>query len=360
MQIMSRRPYIISAIVGSLLFVGAGCISFGGETVGTGQTDGGIFKSGDKGDNWAQKVAIPTTTGERKSINQVSISTIVQDPQDPKAIYVGTTANGMFYSYDGGDSWLQPVQISRGRIPGLAVDPKNKCVIYVASENKVLKSEDCSRTWSVKYFDTRVDKVIVAVAVDGYNPKIVWAANNAGDVLKSTDGGQSWANVKHFDSQILKLQVNAGDSRKVYVGTKGSGVWRTDDLGMNWTDLSPEYRKFAGSMDFSDMAMGVSDPKTVVFTSKYGLLRSRDGGDTWSSVDLLTPPTTSVVYYSVALDPKNADNIYYGTSTTFYKSGNGGANWVPKKLPTSRAATAIMVDGQNSSVLYLGVTKFKE
>ncbi|MBI4458311.1 hypothetical protein HY633_05090 [Candidatus Uhrbacteria bacterium] len=356
---MPRRLQAITLIVGSLLFIGAGCVSFGGGTTSNTQSDGGIFKSADKGENWAQKTAIATTTGERKSINQVSVSAIVQDPQDSKALYVGTAANGMYYTYDGGDSWLQPVQLSRGRIPGMAVDPKDKCRVYVASENKVLKTDDCSRTWAVKYFDTRVDKVITAVAVDGFNPMIVWAANNAGDVLKSADGGQSWANVKHFDSQVLKLLVNAGDSRRVLVGTKGAGVWRTDDGGQNWKDLSPSYRKFAGSMEFADMAMGVSDPKTVVIASKYGLLRSLDAGDTWESIDLVTPPGTTLIF-SLAIDPKDVKSIYYGTATTFYKTSNGGANWVPKKLPTSRTATALHVDQQTSSVLYMGVTKFKE
>jgi photosystem II stability/assembly factor-like uncharacterized protein len=198
------------------------------------------------------------------------------------------------------------------------------------------------------------------VAVDHFNPNIVWMANNAGDLYKSGDGGGSWALVKNFDNNpILKLAMSPTDSRRLYVGTKNAGVWRTDDGGGSWKNLSTAYAKFAGAIEFSDMALGVSDPNVVVLATRFGLVRSLDGGDAWDKIDLLTPPGTTQIY-SLAVDPKEPANIYYGTATTFYRTPNGGANWVPKKLPTTRAATVLMVDAVNSAVLYMGVTRFKQ
>lgn len=356
---IARHFGALTVVAGTLLFVGAGCISFSSGGTANAGSDGGIFKTINKGDAWLAKTAIPTTTGEKKSIGNVNVTTIVQDPEDPNALYIGTTDNGMFYTYDGGESWMQPAQLSRGRIPSIAIDSKDKCTIYAAVENKLLKSDDCSRTWSVTYLDARLDKLTSSVAVDFYNPKVIWVANNSGDLLRSTDAGASWTNVRSFQNPVMKIVMNAADSRKLYVGTKASGVWRTDDGGTSWADMSEAYKEFSGSKDFFDMAAGVSDASTLILATKYGLIRSTDGGVKWNPIELLTPAGTTLIY-SVAIDPKDTNNIYYGTSTTFYRSPNAGVNWIPKKLPSTRTATAMLVDRTNQNVLYLGLTRFKQ
>lgn len=155
------------------------------------------------------------------------------------------------------------------------------------------------------------------------------------------------------------MVASPSDSRRLYVATKSAGVWRSDDSGATWKDLSKAYVKFAGAGEFGDIALGVSDPNIAILATKFGLLRSVDGGDTWDKIDLLTPAGTTQIY-SLTVDPKDPNNSYYGTSTNFYRTVNGGTNWVPKKLPTSRTATALMVDRTNSAVLYMGVTRFKQ
>ncbi|MFA6603708.1 MAG: YCF48-related protein [Patescibacteria group bacterium] len=341
-----------------LIFAGAGCISIGSTTSSLG--DGGIYKSTNKGDAWAQKNAMPTITGERRNFNGASVATIVQDPQDPNALYIGTTEQGLYFTYDGGESWYQPGAVSRGRVSSIAVHPKDKCIIYATSENKLLRTDDCSRTFTVPFTDTRTDKRIKAVAIDHYDPNVVWIATSAGDLLKSVDGGNYWDNIKIFNNDdIMRIYVSGADSRRVYVATKSNGIWRTTDGGAKWDDLSQKYKDFSGAREFSDLAFGVSDPKIMILASKYGLIRSADGGDTWQKIDLLTAPG-SVSIYSLAIDPKDPNVIYYGTATNFYKTANGGANWNTKRLPTSRAATVLHIDERNSAVLYLGVTKFKQ
>lgn len=361
-----RRYAFFTTLAASLMLVGAGCVTFGPPTAEGG--DGGIFKSTDKGDSWAQKVAIPTTGGDTKSISGVSVSSILQDPSDPKALYIGTTEHGMFFTYDGGESWQQPVQLSRGRVPAVAVSSNNKCVVYVATANKVLKSVDCSRTWEVPYVDSRTQRQVTAMVVDHFNPNVVWIGNDLGEVLRSTDAGMSWQPVTTLKSKIMRIVMRTDDSRKLYVATEKQGIWRTADGGATWVDLSKKgeegsgvmgYSDYSASREFYDIALGVSDPHVLVFASKYGLLRSDDGGDNWEEIPLLTPPGSTIIY-SLAVDPKDTNNLYYGTSTTYYRSPNGGTNWIPKNLPTSRAATVLLVDSSSPSVLYMGVTKFKK
>jgi photosystem II stability/assembly factor-like uncharacterized protein len=355
-----RTRLILPAIAVALALMGAGCVTIGGSSTTSPASDGGVFKSANKGDTWTQKVSLPTIDGSRRTIGSVSVSTIVQDQNDSEAIYIGTADNGMFYSYDGGNSWRQPAQADRGRIPSIAVNPKEKCTVYVAKLNQLIKTKDCSRSWAVSYLDTRQDNVATSVVVDFYNPDIIYVGMQSGDLYKSSDAGATWKLLYScYKTPIVRVVMSTNDSRKLYVALKGQGIWRSDDAGLTWKDLSVGYKDFSGAKEFMDIALVPAEPKTVMFASKFGILRSNDGGDTWEKVDLLTPPGTTLIY-SLAVDPRDKSIIYYGTATTFYRTTNGGSNWVPKKLPTSRAATVLMVDRSNSDVLYLGTTKFKD
>jgi hypothetical protein len=62
--------------------------------------------------------------------------------------------------------------------------------------------------------------------------------------------------------------------------------------------------------------------------------------------------------FCLAVDPENSQGIYYATENTFYKSLDGGENWSSKKLPSTRAATALAIDPDDPKVLYLGFTRF--
>jgi photosystem II stability/assembly factor-like uncharacterized protein len=353
---MRGKISVIAACV-ALVLAGAGCISFGGGS-GSAGLDGGIYKSTDQGDNWTAKNAV-LSTGAARSIAGISVATIVQDPNDALAFYLGSTENGMFISYDGAESWFQPSLLTRGRINSIAVHPTSKCTVYATIDNKLAKTVDCSRSWTTPFVDTRSTVSTKAVAVDSYDTEVIWLGESSGDLLKSPDGGASWTNIKGFGNEIMRIAVSPSDTRVVYVATKASGVWRTVDGGENWTDLSPNYKSFSGAKEFMELAMAKSDPRTLIMASKYGLTRSVDGGDNWEKIDLLTPPGQALIY-SLAIDPQDANTIYYGTATTFYRSVNGGINWVPKKLPSTRAATQLAVDRSSTGVLFMGLTKFKQ
>lgn len=329
----------------------SGCsISFKGKQSAD---TGGIFVSSNKGDAWQKRNLILTVTGTPKTIEALSVGDIAIDPSDANAIYFGTIDNGLYYSYNNTKEWQKAVSLGDITVARIAVDPENKCIVYVSSKNKIYKSEDCSRTWQQVYYDDDINIRINSISIDHYDSNKVYLGTSRGEVLKSFDKGISWQAIGRFDSSVKEVIVSPIDSRIVFAATQKKGLHRSKDGGESWTDLSEKIVEFNRRHDFQDMELAVEKEGLIYLATDYGLLRSENYGDDWTKIELITPENEAVIN-SMALNPKNSEEIYYVTNTTFYRSVDGGESWSTKKLPTSRAGWKVIVNPDNPTIVYLG------
>lgn len=347
------KKLLFIGILSIFVFAGAGCIQISGTSKKG--TDGGVYVSVDKGQTWVQSNAAPTALGVG-TLNGISAMDLVFDPQDNQAIYLASAGTGLFYTWDGAKSWFYVEGLGEGYVNSVAVDPNDKCTIYAALQNKVWKSTDCARSWKTLYYDTRTTSYVSYIAVDSANSKIIYAGLSVGDLLKSTDAGVSWATIERFGNKVQKILINPKSSGTILVALETAGLWKSADSGKTWTDLSAKIEDFRDASTVYDLDID-KDAAETYFTSAYGILKSDDFGATWAKLDLLTPPGSARIY-SFAVNPENSDEIYYATATTFYSSANGGKNWTAKKLPTSRAGTALLVDPEDSDLIYMGTRSF--
>lgn len=348
----ASRILVVSA---AIVAMGASCIQIKGA--GPSGNDGGLFKSVDKGAGWTQRSAI-ASTGAARSFGALNVTEMIFDPSDPKAIYLGTDG-GLMYSYDSAESWHVASTLGQVRVNGAAVHYGNKCILYVATGNRVERSADCARNWVTVHTDARPNAAVTDVVADHFNKTSLYITNSFGDLLKSTDEGASWTTIHRFDSNIRQLHMKSTDSRVLFVVTATKGIWRTTDGGENWTDLTPKFGTFAGALDNVTLVEDVKTPGAYLTASNYGILRSTDGGDNWSAIPLLTPPGSTVIY-SLAVNPKNSNEIWYGTINLLYRTVDGGAKWITGRSPTSRSLTRLVPDAINENVLYLGTTKIEQ
>ena len=150
-----------------------------------------------------------------------------------------------------------------------------------------------------------------------------------------------------------------------YMGATGGGVWRTQDAGTTWENISDGY--FGGSIGAVEVAQ--SDPNVIYVgggeetvrgnvSSGYGVFKSTDVGKTWESKGL----TNSRHIPRMRVHPKNENIVYaavlgniYKESTDrgVYKSTDGGDSW-SKILYTNDMAGAVdlILDPNNPRILY--------
>ena len=158
-----------------------------------------------------------------------------------------------------------------------------------------------------------------------------------------------------------------GDPKTYYMGTTGGGLWKTEDMGISWRNVSDGYFK-TGSV--GAVAVAESDPNVVyvgmgehavrgVMTHHGdGVYRSTDAGRTWKRIGLeLTQHISRIVVH-----PKNPDIVYvaaqgalFSTSAQrgVFKSIDGGATWKNVLFVDERTgASELSMDATNPRILY--------
>ena len=292
---MKNIFFKISFLFCMVLLVGAGCISFsGGSDKSAGPA--GMYVSIDKGESWQQINKFPTSDGV-KSLSDTNVYRIVDDPQDPKAMYWLSRAQGLFYTYNDGKAWQQ-VQgpLERGFIYSLSVHPKNKCTLISTNGEKVYKSEDCSRSWDEIYRESRPDVRVASVAFDPFSPYAIFVLEANGDLLKSDNGGESWRVIHRFKKSSIGIEVDPKEQDLLYVTTKTSGLYRSIDGGETWESLKKPLSKFSKGLSYRRFLVHPTEVGGLYWISTYGILVSDDYGDSWGAMNLITPPGTAQIY----------------------------------------------------------------
>ncbi|MBI4540512.1 MAG: glycosyl hydrolase [Gemmatimonadetes bacterium] len=152
-----------------------------------------------------------------------------------------------------------------------------------------------------------------------------------------------------------------------YMGaTTGGGVWRTDDAGTTWYNISDG---FFTTTTISAVAISASNPDIlyvgtgdVSFRTNVsrgdGLYRSDDGGKTWRRVGL--EETRNIA--RIAIHPRDPDVVYVAVQghhfvpsphRGIYRSRDGGKTWEKVLFVGDEYGfISLVMDWSNPSVLY--------
>jgi hypothetical protein len=342
----------------AFVLMGQGC--FGGGQKTTKAADGGVFKTVNAGDDWVQAAAVPSAKGVG-TLAGVSVVSIEADPQDSETLYLGTISNGLFYSHNGGEEWMRPMEgaLKTGTVQSVAVSPKDVCTVYIAKGQRLYKTENCLREFDDQtYVETRANVRIEEIEIDWFNPDVIWLGLSNGDILRSEDAGGTWRTVLETKNDTMALMVHNGDSRIVLVGTAQAGIYKTIDGGDNWVQIKDAFKTFRSGDRIHSLVQN-NDSSVLLAATKHGILRSTDYAESFEGLELLTAPS-QVTIKALAMDPANADTIYYAALSTFYRSINGGADWATRQLPTTRLPERLLLDPRDPGVLYIGVTTPKK
>lgn len=288
----------------------------------------------------------------------------------------------------------QPVNVS-GRVRALAIDPRNSNVVYLgAALGGVWKTTNGGDSWQ-PLTDGQPSLAAAAITLDPNNPDVVYVGTGeptpgldnyyGAGILKSTDGGATWA---HLGADVFtglgiaKIIVDPNNANTVFVaasraGVDGSvlpprGIFRSLDGGRSWQALLGCDDCFGAS----ELVMDAGN-SSVLYAAfwQYGLFKSTDGGANWAQLagGLPNPEQYDIGRVMLTISPGNPDVLFASYQLTIpqqydgavlFKSVNGGQSWAAVEVGYNYCGTQcwysheIQIDPANPNRLLVGGSAF--
>ncbi|MFT4535650.1 MAG: photosystem II stability/assembly factor-like uncharacterized protein [Saprospiraceae bacterium] len=273
-----------------------------GNSLIIGSVGGGLWtvKNADTDPTWERVVGY---TGNP------SVCSIVQDPNNPENMYIGTGEgwfNGDAYRGDG---------------------------IYKSTNGGI----DWDRLSSTSNGDFNHTQKLIFTA-DGN----LLAATRESGVQMSTNGGQTWAAVlsntnQGFSNRAADLEMTSDGTIFASMGIfTTDGVYKSVDGGFQWSFLElgvDHYQRIELGTSLNDPNLVMALVQNDSTRSVNNILRSTDKGETWNKVTVALTFgggnfTRGQAWYdlSIAIDPNNSDVAFIG-GINVYKTEDGGNTW---------------------------------
>ncbi|MEP7224676.1 MAG: hypothetical protein ABI783_06935 [Actinomycetota bacterium] len=289
-----------------------------------------VLKSTDGGQTWSAADTGLTGPAAPAGEEDLRVDALALDPRSPNVLYAGT-GNGVYKTSDGAKTWKRAStgmnlptghrhRLAEGTIWAIAIDPLHTSTVYAAGRGGVWKTTTGGATWK-RVLRNRV----LDVAIDPRRPETAYASGmnsgrsrtNRNSIYKTVDGGGTWRGSGppglHDNSYGHPIVVDRHRAGMIYTG--GSrGLFASANQGRTWKKLL--------SRGVGAIALDPSRANVLyVGTWKHGVLKSEDGGQTWSA-----PSLNGRGVGSIAIAPGRPQTIYAGAGGIF-ASTDGGATW---------------------------------
>lgn len=196
---------------------------------------------------------------------------------------------------------------------------------------------------------------INAVAFHPADTNIIYIGSPGGGFWKTTNGGTNWTCttdnlaslgvsaivVKPSNPDVIYIATGDGDASDTW----SFGVLKSTDGGNTWSitglDWSNSYNKV-----IREMIMDPNDENTMILASNDGIYRTTDGAISWTKV-------ASGNFYDIEANPDASTNIFYScTNGGLYRSTNNGATWTNVQNISGSNRLELAVAPSNNNVVY--------
>ncbi|HZO20935.1 MAG TPA: hypothetical protein VFB37_00435, partial [Steroidobacteraceae bacterium] len=258
-----------------------------------------------------------------------SIGAITIDSSHPQNVWVGTgeswtrnsvsVGDGIYRSTDAGETWTHVGLENSERISRILVDPRASETVYACVPGKLwsdsadrglYKSSDGGKSWQLVLKGSNLSTGCGSVAMAPGKPDVLlaslWDFRRKGWTFRS-----------------------GGDGPKA---ASGSGLYRSDDAGKTWVELTaqPDHGLPAKPFGRIALAFAPSDANTVyafIESTDSGLFISHDGGRSWERGDKSQWMVWRPFYFAnLIVDPKDARRVYK-TDGSLILSEDGGKSF---------------------------------
>ncbi len=203
-----------------------------------------VYRSDDRGQKW-RRLSLPKVNMEANGGSRFTGQKMAVSPKDDKHVLVGTLDNGLFQSFDGGESWKRvedvaiPKDINGNQDPGvngIIFDPVREGVIWAASHGfGYFRSQDNGKSWAL------MDGGPTAAMMDcDFSPSgILFAAEHYGERAWKFDGEWRQLQAEEVTAQrCFSVACDPFNSERIVFTTAGGEIVQTLDGGVTFSDIA--------------------------------------------------------------------------------------------------------------------------
>ena len=187
--------------------------------------------------------------------------------------------------------------------------------------------------------------------VSAVDERVAWASGSGGTIVRTSDGGATWQAVAVPDAAKLDFRdIDALSGDVAYVLSIGNGessrIYKTADAGRSWTlqFTNTDPKAFFDAMAFWDAERGLAFSDSV--DGALVILRTDNGGRTWARVpaDGLPPALDNEGAFAASgtnVAVFGRDHAWIGTSVgRVLRSTDGGRTWSAAATPLAAGSSA--------------------
>jgi photosystem II stability/assembly factor-like uncharacterized protein len=282
-------------------------------------------------------------------------SSVIASPLSADAAYVGTQF-GVYETVDRGISWCAAnLGIVSATVNDMAFHPSCPGTIFVATQVGFFRTTDNGQSWDLMSMDGDALKCADAnaVAIDPQEPSTVYAGTNSGKVIKSVDGGETWVELYDYGGTIFDLAIDPSDTQTMYMGTWAE-VLKSQDGGYSWT-LAMSGVIAQPMLTIEVLAIDPKDPSVLWLGTWWSgggdAYRSQDRANSWQQV--INRQT-----YDIAISPVAPDTVYIcGPQGLFIARSDGtGGYTFQEDQPglLDKWVNSVKIAPGNPDVVYVG------
>ncbi|PAP79710.1 hypothetical protein B1759_15465 [Rubrivirga sp. SAORIC476] len=255
----------------------------------------------------------------------------------------------IYRSADGGRTWTRDTSVRASTMRGIAVRPDTQTLIATGVDieggGDYIRSEDGGATWEARSGPS--DLAWVSHGGGG-----TWFAASGSAVYRSTDDGRTFTALTlpeaperivdvAFRSATIGMYVDTGN------GASGSGhVWRTRDGGATWTEAVRAHNTVAVAYG-GDGTWFVTGGRREV-SGDDRVLRLTGDGDTWDNIPL-SPLGAENLGRAAFVTPEIG---YIPSEAGILKTEDGGSTWsFEPAVPQTRPRFVLPFDARRAVVL---------
>jgi PKD repeat protein len=167
---------------------------------------------------------------------------------------------------------------------------------------------------------------------DNSTAKQIITASPSATTANWTPLGPFGSPVNGDAGRLQCIRFHPAGTNTIYVGTSAGGLWVSTNGGSSWTTNTDQL----ASLGVSDIAVDPVNPQNMYIatgdndagdTYAIGVLKSTNGGVTWSSTGLSWATSQQRRIGRLLINPQNPNKLIAATSVGVYRSFNGGATW---------------------------------